>query len=81
MRQKVFLGSTQIRSKCLYGGMEWQSSKIMSVVQQHDPMAPVGYDERIQYSSGGKVSANIHEMERACNQMAGYNRSLTKNRQ
>ena len=75
MRQKVFLGKL-IRK--LQAKMAEQ--QIYSSVQQL-PMAPVGYDERIQYSSGGKASANIHEMERACNQMAGYNRSLTKNRQ
>lgn len=35
---------------------------------------------RFMYGHGGQVSSNIYEMESACNQMAGYNRSLPKNR-
>lgn len=35
---------------------------------------------RKMYVHGSKVSSNIYEMESACNKMAGYNKSLPKNR-
>tara|TARA_Y100000401_G_C8216477_1_gene171092 strand:+ start:312 stop:587 length:276 start_codon:yes stop_codon:yes gene_type:complete len=74
------------RSMMMYGGMERKKAAMGMSKMDEDMMGSMrqqmmaGSSPRYSYNVGGKVSANIYEMESACNKMAGYNRSLPKNR-
>ena len=74
------------RSMMKYGGMERKKAAMGMSKMDEDMMGSMrqqmmaGSSPRYSYNVGGKVSANIYEMESACNKMAGYNRSLPKNR-
>jgi hypothetical protein len=74
------------RSMMRYGGMERKKAAMGMSKMDEDMMGSMrqqmmaGNSPRYSYNVGGKVSANIYEMESACNKMAGYNRSLPKNR-
>ena len=74
------------RSMMMYGGMGRKKAAMGMSKMDEDMMSKMrsqmmsGSTARSTYKSGGKVSSNIYEMESACNKMAGYNRSLPKNR-
>jgi len=74
------------RSRMMYGGMERKKAAMGMSKMDEEMMSSMrqqmmeGSTARMRYGMGGKTSANIYEMESACNQMAGYNRSLPKNR-
>ena len=74
------------RSMMMYGGMERKKAAMGMSKMDEDMMGSMrsqmmaGSSPRMSYGVGGKASSNIYEMESACNQMAGYNRSLPKNR-
>ena len=70
----------------MYGGMDRKKAAMGMSKMDEDMKGSMrqqmmmGSSPRYSYGVGGKVSANIYEMESACNKMAGYNRSLPKNR-
>ncbi len=72
------------RSRMMYGGMERKKAAMGMSKMDEEMMSSMrqqmmeGSTARMRYGMGGKTSANIYEMESACNQMAGYNRSYLK---
>ena len=74
------------RSRMLYGGMERKKAAMGMSKMDEDMMGSMrqqmmmGSSPRYSYGIGGNSAVDIYAMEDACNKMAGYNKSLPKNR-